>query len=150
MKIELIKNSLETLAADTPAQFGIMTPQHMIEHLTVTVKISYGRIKIPNFELSEKQKFQKTALLDTNLEFPKGVMAPGMTTGELTSLRNTNLFKAQEQLQDSILAYHAHFTSDPTATTVHPRFGQLTYVEWERFHRKHFKHHFEQFGIWIY
>ena len=148
MKREIIQKSLERLATDTPASFGIMTPQHMVEHLTLTVKISYNRIKIPEFDLSEKQKLQKTALLDTALEFPKGVFAPGMKAGELIPLRNKNLSEAKEQLLDSISAYHTYFASNPTVTTVHPRFGQLTYAEWERFHPKHFKHHFEQFGIW--
>lgn len=148
METETIKKRLGRLADDTQALFGIMTPQHMVEHLILTVKISYDRIKIPEFELSEKQKIQKTALLDTPLEFPKGMRAPGMNAGELMPLRNNNLSEAKEQLLNSILAYHAYFASNPAATTVHPRLGRLTYAEWERFHPKHFKHHFEQFGIW--
>lgn len=148
MDIELIEKSLEKLGTDTLAKFGIMTPQHMIEHLTVTIKISYNRIKIPEFELSEKQKFQKAALLDTPMDFPKGVLAPGMDIGELMPLRRSNLAEAKKQLLSSILGYHDFFTTDSTATSVHPRFGKLDYAEWERFHRKHFKHHFEQFGIW--
>ena len=125
-----------------------MTPQHMLEHLTLTVKISYNRIKIPEFEPSEKQQFQKRALLDTTMEFPRGILAPNMKSGELLPLRNNNLEEAKEQLIESLTGYDAFFNSDPEATTVHPRFGKLNYSEWERFHPKHFKHHFEQFGIW--
>jgi hypothetical protein len=148
MEIEKIKEQLQALAADTPASFGVMTPQHMVEHLTVTVKISYNRIKIPEFEPSEKQKSQKIALLDTPLDFPKGMLAPGIKAGELMPLKNDNLCEAKEQLLNSLANYHTYFTNNPTATTVHPRFGPLTYGEWEKFHPKHFKHHFEQFGIW--
>ncbi|WP_026967742.1 DUF1569 domain-containing protein [Algoriphagus terrigena] len=148
MDIELIEKSLEKLGPDTPAKFGVMTPQHMIEHLTVTIKISYNRIKIPEFELTEKQRLQKAALLDTPLDFPKGVLAPGMNVGELMPLRSSDLAEAKKQLLNSISAYHGFFTADPMANSVHPRFGKLGYAEWERFHPKHFKHHFEQFGIW--
>lgn len=148
MDTKMIEKYLEKLNAETPAIFGIMTPQHMIEHLTITVKISNNRIKIPEFELSEKQKFQKTALLDTPMEFPRGVVAPSMTEGELMPLKNADLAEAKAQLLGSMITYDDFFAADPAATSVHPRFGKLNYAEWERFHSKHFKHHFEQFGIW--
>lgn len=143
-----IEKKLTALEVDSPAKFGIMTPQHMVEHLTLTVKISYNRIKIPEFEPSEKQQFQKNSLLESAMEFPQGIIAPNMNSGELLKLRNNNLEEAKEQLIESITEYNTFFQSDPDATTVHPRFGKLKYSEWEKFHPKHFKHHFTQFGIW--
>lgn len=148
MESKIIEKKLNKLNTDTPAQFGIMSPQHMVEHLTVTVKIAYNRIKIPEFEPGEKQKFQKRALLDTDMDFPRGVIAPGMKTGDLMPLRSENLDEAKQQLVDSIIAYNTFFESSPDIKTVHPRFGKLNYQEWERFHPKHFEHHFKQFGIW--
>ena len=97
---------------------------------------------------SEKQKFQKRALLDTDMVFPKGVVAPGLKAGALMPLRSVNLDEAKQQLLDSIIAYNTFFESSPDITTVHPRFGKLNYAEWERFHPKHFEHHFKQFDIW--
>ena len=148
MENKVIEKKLKKLNPDTPAQFGIMSPQHMVEHLTVTIKIAYNRIKIPEFVPSEKQKFQKRALLDTDMVFPKGVVAPGLKAGALIPLRSVNLDEAKQQLLDSIIAYNTFFESSPDITTVHPRFGKLNYAEWERFHPKHFEHHFKQFGIW--
>ena len=147
MESTTIEERLKKLKADTPAQFGIMSPQHMVEHLTVTVKIAYNRIQIPDFEPSEKQKSQKLALLETNMDFPKGVIAPGMKAGDLLPLRSSNLAEAKQQLIASITAYNTFFESYPDTTTVHPRFGMLNYKEWEKFHPKHFEHHFKQFGI---
>ena len=49
----------------TEVKFGIVTSQYILEHLTLTVKISYDRIKIPEFDPNEKQLFQKRALLDS-------------------------------------------------------------------------------------
>jgi oxepin-CoA hydrolase/3-oxo-5,6-dehydrosuberyl-CoA semialdehyde dehydrogenase len=148
MDSKIIEKKLKKLNADTPAQFGIMTPQHMVEHLTVTVKIAYNRIKIPEFEPNEKQKFQKRALLNSDMEFPRGVVAPGMNAEDLMPLRSSNLDEAKQQVLDSITAYNTYFELDTDGTTVHPRFGKLTYAEWEIFHLKHFEHHFKQFGIW--
>ncbi|PZX50493.1 DUF1569 domain-containing protein [Algoriphagus chordae] len=148
MDSKLIEKKLKNLKADTPAQFGIMTPQHMVEHLTITVKISYNRIKIPEFELSEKQKFQKRALLETSMEFPRGVLAPGVKAGDLHPLRSVDLDEAKQQLVDSIVAYNEFFAYEPNIDTIHPRFSRLNHEEWEKFHTKHFMHHFKQFGIW--
>ena len=148
MDAKQIEKELKNLGNDTPSLFGIMTPQHMVEHLTVTVKISYNRIKIPEFELSEKQKFQKSALLDSPMEFPVGVKAPGLKHEELMPLRSSNLEEAKQQLISSLVAYNSFFELDPNATTVHPRFGLLKYEVWQRFHPKHFKHKLKQCECW--
>lgn len=143
-----LKHKLSFLQEKTKSKFGVMTPQHMVEHLTITIKISYNRVRIPDFEMSEKQKAQKEALLETEMDFPIGVRAPGLPPGELMPLRNNDLEEAKEQFLESLEGYNSFFESNPTALTVHPRFGKLSFIEWEKFHPKHIKHHFDQFGIW--
>lgn len=142
----LIESQLKNLNPDSPAQFGIMTPQHMVEHLTVTMKLSSGRIKLPEFEPNEKQLMQKQALIYTDMEFPKGVRAPN-SDGELPDLRFPDLDTAKEKLIQSIQEYEEVFEKNPDFKSIHPRFGFLTHEEWEKFHQKHFTHHFGQFGI---
>ena len=89
-----IQSRLENLTEQSERKFGIMSPQHMVEHLILTVKLSYGRIKLPEFEPTEKQLQQKHALVYTDLEFPKGVKAPGL--GEnLLDLRFSDLKAAK-------------------------------------------------------
>lgn len=123
-----------------------MTPQHMVEHLILTIKLSYGRILIPEFEPNEKQLMQKQALIYSDIKFPIGVKAPGL--GEnLLELRFPDLETSKIHLLKSINEYDLYFETDPGAKTIHPRFGKLSYEEWERFHKKHFDHHFRQFGI---
>lgn len=146
METQIIKTRLQNLKPDSPAQFGIMTAQHMAEHLILTVKISYGRIQIPEFEPNEKQLAQKQALIYTGIPFPKGVMAPGLND-QILPLRYPDLQSAKEELLKSIDSYHSLFQANPEVKTMHPRFGKLTYPEWEIFHPKHFEHHFGQFGI---
>ena len=148
MDTKIIEKKLKKLNVETPAAFGVMTPQHMVEHLTVTIKISYNRIKIPEFELTDKQKFQKSVLLSTDIDFPKGVRAPGMSEGELMPLRSSTLDEAKAQLLESLTAYNSFFDQDPNVSTVHPGFSKLNLAEWEVFNQKHFTHHFSQSGIW--
>ena len=90
MEKETIERRIEKLKESSPAAFGIMTPQHMIEHLTITVRISYGKIKLQDFEPTEKQLTQKLALIYSDIQFPKGIKAPGLE-GDLLALRYPNL-----------------------------------------------------------
>lgn len=146
MERKSIESRIAGLTKDTQSQFGIMTPQHMVEHLTLTVKISYGRIKLPDFEPTEKQLGQKQILIYSNIEFPKGIKASGI--GEkLLDLRYENLEIAKTELLKSIDDYNHHFAEFKGDQTIHPRFGKLNHEEWERFHKKHFQHHLTQFGI---
>ncbi len=145
MNLQNIQTRIEKLKVDSPAQFGIMTAQHMIEHLILTVKLSYGRVKIPDFEPNEKQLAQKQALIHSDILFPRGVKAPGLD--QLMDLRFPNLESAKEELLKSIADYHATFGENEFLTTTHPRFGRLTFNEWDKFHTKHFEHHLGQFGI---
>ncbi|MDX5340781.1 MAG: hypothetical protein LPK25_17275, partial [Cyclobacteriaceae bacterium] len=78
MNVQEINSRLESLKEDSQPIFGKMTAQHMIEHLILTIKISYGRIKIPHFEPSERQLKEKQNLLYTVMEFPEGIKAPGL------------------------------------------------------------------------
>lgn len=145
MNKELLLHRLQNLNLNSEAKFGLMTPQHMVEHLVLTMKISTGRIPIPEIVPSEKQIAQKQALLFTNIAFPQGVKAPGLPDS-LLDLRFPNLEIAKEELIKSWDAYILHFQENPNKKTPHPRFGLLDFEEWERFHSKHLDHHLSQFG----
>lgn len=146
MNIQTILSRIEKLQEESPALFGIMTAQHMIEHLILTVKLSYGRIKIPDFEPNEKQLAQKQALLFSDMEFPKGVKAPGLPES-LMALKYANLEEAKAELLKALSAYNEAFQENSELKTLHPRFGKLSHEEWERFHTKHFDHHLGQFEV---
>ncbi|MEY3564131.1 MAG: hypothetical protein RJA23_301 [Bacteroidota bacterium] len=145
MTTETLLQRLQNLSLQSEAKFGILTPQHMVEHLTITVKLSAGRIPIPVFEPNEKQLARKQALLFTDIPFPQGVKAPGLPD-TLLELRYPDLETAKAELIKSYEAYHLLFQENPTKHTPHPGFGLLNYEEWELFHAKHIDHHLGQFG----
>jgi oxepin-CoA hydrolase/3-oxo-5,6-dehydrosuberyl-CoA semialdehyde dehydrogenase len=146
MNRETIEPRIAKLRENTIAQFGKMSPQHMIEHLAITFKISYEKIKLQDFEPTERQLAQKNALIHTDLEFPKGIKAPGLED-RLLDLRYSDLETAKEELLKSIDDYNKYFLINPKKLTTHPRFGKLTHEEWEKFHVKHIKHHLSQFNL---
>lgn len=143
-----IEQNLSSLKEESKAEFGIMTAQHMIEHLTITLKLASGRIAYPPFTPSKQQLEWKKALLNTPMEFPKGIKAPGIKEQELMPLKYSSLEESKEQLIKAVKEYNSFFKENPDALTNHPRFGMMNYIEWELFHPKHFKHHLGQFNCW--
>ncbi len=135
---------LQQLSLQSKAKFGILTPQHMVEHLILTLKMSAGRIQIPEIVPTEKQLAQKQALLFTDFPFPQGIKAPGLPA-TLLELRYLDLETAKAELIKSYEAYQLLFQENPTKHTPHPRFGLLNFDEWQRFHAKHMNHHLGQF-----
>lgn len=125
--------------------WGLMTPQHMIEHLIVTFKMSIGRIKIP--VVSKEEDFPRLkAYLMKDSPMRRSVPSP---TGknELQPLRSTDLEEAKEKLANEISSFLSYMKSNPQAIANHPYGGPMTSQEWLFFHKKHFKHHFIQFSL---
>lgn len=144
--IDQLEVKLHKLQANLTPEFGIMSPQHMIEHLILTLKLSYGRIKIPEFEPSEKHLSYKEKLLYQLDEFPIGIRAPGLSA-ETLPLRFKSLDEAKIELVTSQERYTTFFKESPDKKTMHPKFGPMSKAEWDVFHKKHFVHHFKQFNI---
>jgi len=146
MLAETLQQNLTLLQEDNPAQFGIMTPQHMVEHLILTFKLSQGRITLPEKEPSERALEAKKAILYGDMDLPRGIKAPGVGE-QLLDLRYGTLEEAKKGLEKALEDFHLYYAQNKALRHYHPAFGQLDYEEWQAFHQKHFKHHFGQFGI---
>ena len=139
--------ALEKLTPETPANFGVMTAQHMVEHLIVLMKISTGKLQVPLSRSEESAETFKQQLIYTDMEFPKGVKAKGIPEDKPLPLRNENLETAIAKLIAEIDDFHSFFKDNAEQKTLHPVLNWLNYDEWKIFHSKHFTHHFEQFGL---
>lgn len=142
---EAIINQLKSLATDKKPAWGLMTPQHMVEHLIVSTKMSNGGFVIPcrtpEDQIEEKKKF----LIYSDAEMPKGIKAGGMEG--LLDLRYPSMEAALEKLEDEINKFHQYFQENPGATIENPVVSHLNYDEWKIFHNKHYTHHFKQFEL---
>lgn len=136
---------LAKLEAEVKPAWGKMTPQHMVEHLIVIFKISIGRIKIPVASKEEDLPRLKAYLMKDS---PMRRSVPSPTgKNELQPLRSVSLDTAKEKLINEIAAFLTFVKTQPDFVAAHPYGGPMTAEEWLLFHRKHFKHHFIQFGL---
>ena len=136
---------LFTLEADQTPLWGLMTPQHMVEHLIVTYKMAIGRIKLPVVSKEEdwsriKGYFMKDGPMKRSVPSPTG-------KNNLQPLRSASLDEAREKLLQETAHFLAFVDEHPDFVANHPYGGPMTAVEWLLFNRKHIKHHFIQFGL---
>ncbi len=130
---------------DTPAQWGIMTAHHLMEHLSLLFAISNGKLDAPSMYPPEKQAKANANFFDKKYPFPRNF--DPAKTGKLQPLRTENMEEAKASLlmtRDKFLQY---FGENTDATPMHPVMGPLDKEKWEEFHRRHISYHFEQFGL---
>ncbi len=142
-----IKACLNKLQEDTKPSWGIMTPQHMIEHLEFSYRVASG--KIQDFEIVTPEKYiDKVAETLYNYEkMPRNYAMPLMKKEELEELQHPDLKTAIQRFWEARTAYLDYFKNNPLATTKNPVFGYLDKFEWTLQERKHLNHHFKQFGL---
>ncbi|MBL7683763.1 MAG: DUF1569 domain-containing protein [Flavipsychrobacter sp.] len=149
VRIDNIEETIATLnklSADTTPLWGGMTPQHMVEHLTMTIQASSGKMNIEQRSTPEEAAVAKQALIYTDMQIKQGVKSPLMGD-TLPAYVNANLQDALNELKTELHHFADYYAANPSATHIQPRLGALKHDEWIIFHGKHFTHHFKQFGL---
>ena len=147
MTDEKIDECLSKLSENNKPKWGIMTPQHMIEHLEYTYSIAAGEIQ--DFKISTPEKILekvKNSLWNYK-KFPKNSQFPALEKDKLDDLKYENLGIAIEKFRTQRKKYLEYFKQNPDATLKNIVFGELNRYEWYLLERKHLNHHFEQFNL---
>ena len=144
----MINEFIEKLSSLNPNQkpvWGKMTPQHLVEHLILAVKMGNGKLNLECINRAEKLPTLKKFLM-SDRPMPKGYINPAIGSDNLP-LNYSSLEQAIINLRSEVESFHHFFRDNPNATTVNVTFGELNKTEWDQFHKKHFIHHLEQFGL---
>ena len=140
-----VRTLLPQLSADTPAQWGQMTAQHMLEHLIVVTKLSHGaipaKVLTPESEWTTRKRF-----LSNEDPFPRNFQNPALPK-EPKPLHYPDFAVARQKLFTELDRFATYWKENPDSVLPQPIFGPLNREEWRQFHRKHFTHHFAQFGL---
>jgi oxepin-CoA hydrolase/3-oxo-5,6-dehydrosuberyl-CoA semialdehyde dehydrogenase len=144
---QTIEGYLKKLSEDSKPLWGTMTPQHMLEHLEYSTRISSGEIQDFDFSTPEKIMEKVHATLYNYEKMPREFPAPQRLEEELKILKHENLDTAKEKLLEAYDNYVTYFKEHSEATLKNIVFGDLNRYEWNLFHRKHYNHHFEQFSL---
>jgi oxepin-CoA hydrolase/3-oxo-5,6-dehydrosuberyl-CoA semialdehyde dehydrogenase len=147
MTEDKITECLSKLKKDAKSKWGIMTPQHMIEHLECTYKIASGEMQ--DFEIATPEKILEKVhnSLYNYDKFAKNAQFPLLEKDKLEALKYQNLETAIAKFKVQREQYLIFFKENPEAKLKNLVFGELNKYESYLLERKHLSHHFEQFGL---
>ena len=142
-----IQECLNKLTENSQPKFGMLTPQHLLEHLEQGYRIMSGEIQ--DFEIATPEKIlEKVHNSLYNFDkFPMGTKFPTMKKDELENLVHPDFDTAKAKLLAARESYKTFFKENPEAFLKNMVFGELNKYESYLLERKHLNHHFEQFGI---
>ena len=148
-KLQKRLNQLLDITEQATPLWGMMTPQHMIEHLGMII---YGtahgkgqKLVIPDEEAAKwKQRF-----FSSYYPFPRNIPMAGTQNQppSLNELRYVSLDEAKDKLSSAVGLFLNNTAEDPSLGAIHGYFGPLTGEEWLAFHIKHVEHHLMQFDL---
>jgi hypothetical protein len=136
---------LKKLKFDDRGNWGVLSPQGMVEHMTDSIAISYERIVYP---LHTPQEFLEKAksFAISDKEF-KPNTKNALMTDDPAPLRNHSLQEAILELENEIQLFLGYFKKFPDKKTLNPFFGELNYQDWLTLLHKHARHHLKQFNL---
>lgn len=140
-------STLQKLHPNTPALFGTMTVQHMVEHFAYdSLQIANGRKSFTEIHTPPDKLPKVRSYMLSNNPFKEGVRNPLMSD-TLAPLQHHTLQTAISVLQEELIYFFKHFENNPTTTTRNPFFGDLNFEENVHLLHKHALHHLRQFGM---
>lgn len=126
--------------------FGQMSPQHILEHLVLSLHLSTGKRKIEFKGDDEVAEKIKASLIYSDAEMPIGIKNP-LLKGVLEDLVYNTIDEAKQALKNELVYFYNYKSDHPDAASIHPRMNVLTIDEWAKLHSKHFSHHFKQINL---
>ncbi|TXF76366.1 phenylacetic acid degradation bifunctional protein PaaZ [Chryseobacterium sp.] len=148
LKTKEIQKMMDALTESSERKFGEMSPQMMVEHLEEVLRNGFSELDPSDFPKIPAEKMELLQdWIYTDQKIRPGAQYPLLKEGEKPVLRFKNLNEAKEKLSEALKEFLIYYRENPTAEHFHPRFGTLNKEMMELFHRKHFTHHFEQFGL---
>ena len=141
-----VESYLDKLLEKSIAKWGMMTPQHMIEHLEYSFRTAMGMEKV-HIKTPEEQWEKYQDSLYNYDEMPQKFKHPMLKEEETEKLKHADLQKAKEAFLKAWDDFEEYFKNNPEVETAHSVFGMLDKEHWDLLSRKHLHHHFKQFSL---
>ncbi len=143
---DYLKSKLDELTENHKAKWGIMTPQHMVEHLETTLLWAIGEPECKVITPEERLEKYRESLWNYR-PMPREFQLPLLRKERTEDLRHSSLAEAKGNLLDTFDRYEAYYYANPDDKHNNPISGPLDKWHWDLLNRKHAAHHFEQFGL---
>lgn len=138
---ENIRKRIENLKPDAARQWGKMDSAQMLAHVSETVRMAIGEVKLKRIFLS----YIFGPLVKKSYLGPKPFKPGSPTAAEFTIADPRDFEKEKTRLLELVKRLHE---GGEAKVTRHPHgfFGELTPEQWGVTQWKHLDHHLRQFG----
>ena len=138
---------LQRLDPATPARWGKMNVQQMIEHYGGdAVRNASGRLKINTIMTPTEHLDRMREFMMSDKPFKENTKNPLMGE-EPAPLRYKTIQAAIGGLQQELIYFFEAFEKNPQLITRNPFFGDLNFEQSLQLLYKHAVHHLKQFGV---
>ncbi len=137
---------VDALNADTQPLWGLMNAQQMIEHLAGILSCSNGRFEAKPSADAERMAHRKMRYFEKDVPMPRNFRVDFVPETP-RPVRYPDMETAKNHLLQQLERFDDYYVEHPDMTAMHPVLGILNYNEWVETHARHFRHHFQQFGI---
>ena len=141
-----VERHLDKLKEDTSPKWGLMSAQHMVEHFEYFAQLGLRKIPCKVYTPEKYLEGTQESLWDYK-EMPVQYEHPMLQKGTTEALRYESLAAAKEALIKTWDEIEIFFKENPGATLLNPIFGECNEEMWELMNKKHYYHHFKQFGL---
>jgi len=142
--LEDVPALLSSLDPDTEPRFGLMTAQHMVEHILNDGKYMYHRLGEPDGPPTEKQLgFQK--FIDNGVQMKH--RPSDKTKADLPDLKFESMEAAVAEVSDLVKKFYAHFDAHPDFKIYNSFMGEIPFEKVELFFSQHWRYHLWQFKL---
>ncbi len=136
---------LKKLSGNEKGNWGVLSAQGMIEHMTDSIGIAWKRITVP-LHTPEHLLERSKAFMMSDKEF-KPNTKNALMSEEASPLRNASIEDALKELEIEITEFLNFFDKSREEIVTNPFFGDLNYEEWLQLLHKHATHHLKQFNL---
>ena len=138
---------LQRLDPGTPARWGRMNVQQMIEHYAGdAVRNANGRLKMDTIMTPPENLQRMREFMMSDKPFKENTKNPLMGE-EPAPLRYKTVQGAIGALQQELIYFFEAFENNPELITRNPFFGDLSFEQNVQLLYKHALHHLRQFGV---
>ncbi|CAN5418752.1 hypothetical protein BH11BAC2_BH11BAC2_20270 [soil metagenome] len=136
---------LKKLDPQTPALWGKMNVQQMIEHMSDSIRMANGKDQQNLYTSTDQLPVYRSFMLS---EKPFRQNTKNALMGEEPlPLRHGSNSEALHELKTEIDDFIALFENQPGLVMMNPIFGELDFDQWLHLFDKHARHHLLQFGV---
>jgi len=137
---------LKQIPSDTLPQWGKMSLQQMIEHLSDNVRIASGKTVYNDVVFPPEQLQRVREFVLSEKPFKENTVNPLLPEAPAPVI-NISTEEAISELQKEIDYFFSVFEKNNLQVTRSPFYGDLNYEENVHLLHKHVLHHLRQFGV---